>query len=151
LAQVPEALPHLAFEVTEDVFEARSSDMIKASIAELRRLGVAISLDDFGTGYASFRHLRELEFDELKIDGSFVSVLGQDAVAGVIVDGFLSIARGLGVDLVAEGLETEAQAQQLRARGCEVAQGFLFGKAVPPAHAAARLSAQTAPDARSAG
>ncbi len=131
LAEHPSAIPHITLEITEDVFIARSGERIRESIRILRDIGVRISLDDFGTGFASFQHLRQLEFDELKIDTEFVRGLGIDPTANVIVDGFLSIAQGLGVSVVAEGVETEAQREYLLERGCPMAQGFLHSKAQP--------------------
>jgi len=122
---------HLTFEITEDVFIARSGDMIQRTITFFRQSGIRVSLDDFGTGFASFQHLRELEFDELKLDTSFVQGLGVDNAAGVLVENFLSIGKGLGVQVVAEGVETNAQLIQLRQMGCDVAQGHLFGAAMP--------------------
>ena len=127
----PAALPHLTFEVTEDIFIARSGAIIQASIAEFRKIGVRISLDDFGTGFASFQHMRELEFDELKLDTGFVRGLGQDESAEVLVRAFHDIARGLDVDIIAEGVETDVQRNILRDMGCTHAQGFLFSKAIP--------------------
>ncbi len=131
LSEHGEVIPHVTFEITEDVLIARAGDIIRDSIDQLSNRGARISLDDFGTGFASFQHLRQLTFDELKIDTSFVSGLGRDTVSDVIVDGFLSIARGLGVAAVAEGVETEAQAQHLAKLGCQYGQGYLFGRALP--------------------
>ena len=141
LAENAPVVPHITLEITEDVFIARSGARIRESIAELRAIGVRISLDDFGTGFASFQHLRQLDFDEMKIDTEFVRNLGIDLSANVIVDGFLSIAQGLGVSVVAEGVETEAQRQYLLERGCPVGQGFLFAKAVPFSEVRALLAA----------
>lgn len=140
----PDAARHLTFEITEDVFIARASDTIQASISSFRALGVRISLDDFGTGFASFHHLRQLEFDELKIDTSFVSSLGFDSTSEVLVRGFLSIASGLGVTVVAEGVETEDQRRDLINMGCMTAQGYLFSRAVPIEQATDLLSQQQA-------
>ncbi len=131
LAAFPLAAGHITFEITEDVFIARSGEMIKNSIKHFRRAGVRISLDDFGTGFASFQHLRQLEFDELKIDTSFVQGLGVDPAAEVLVGGFLSIASGLGVQVIAEGVETSDQLHRLRQLGGKFAQGYLFGRAMP--------------------
>lgn len=131
IAANPEAASHLTFEITEDVFIGRSADMIQASIAEFRGLGVRISLDDFGTGFASFHHLRQLDFDELKIDASFIHSLGEDPASEVLINGFLSIASGLGVKVIAEGIETEGQRMDLLRMGCEVGQGYLFSSAMP--------------------
>jgi diguanylate cyclase (GGDEF)-like protein len=139
LAAHRHVLHHLIFEITEDVFVARSADIIRDSIARFRLAGLRISLDDFGTGFASFRHLRRLEFDELKIDSSFVRDLASDPAAAVLVEGFLSIARGLGVAVIAEGVETEEQRRRLLAMGCRHAQGYLFGRAMPLDEARMRL------------
>ncbi len=130
LAEYQDIVHHITFEITEDVFITRSGSMILENIATLRRMGARISLDDFGTGFASFQHLRQLPFDELKIDTTFVAGLGEDPTVDVIVDGFLTIARGLEVSVVAEGVETEAQRQFLLDLGCDTAQGFLFSRAV---------------------
>ena len=117
----------LTCEITEDVFIARSNDRIRRSITALRDAGVRISLDDFGTGYGSFRHLQELKVDELKIDTQIVAGIGRERSAEVIIEGFLVIATGLGIEVVAEGIETEAQARFLSELGCNEGQGFLFG------------------------
>lgn len=142
VAAHPNAVKHMTFEITEDVFIARAADMIQASIASFRELGLRISLDDFGTGFASFHHLGQLEFDELKIDTSFVAGLGFDATSDVLVRGFLNIASGLGVSVIAEGVETNAQRQELTNMGCVIAQGYLFSEAVPLTAAMALLSQQ---------
>lgn len=137
------AIPYLTLEITEDVFIARAATAIQTSIAEFRALGLRISLDDFGTGFASFNHLRELDFDELKIDTAFIAGLGQDATTEVLVRGFLAIATGLGVAVVAEGVETEDQRRDLINMGCLTAQGYLFSRAVPLDEAAALLRLQS--------
>lgn len=131
IADHTEAAQYLTFEITEDIFIARAADAMQTSIAAFRELGIRISLDDFGTGFASFHHLQKLDFDELKIDTSFVATLGQDRATDVLVRGFLDIAYGLGVDVVAEGVETDDQRQVLISMGCKIAQGYLFGPAVP--------------------
>ena len=130
LSKLIDQFPHvrhgLTFEITEDVFIARSGDMIKRSIDHFRQSGIRVSLDDFGTGFASFQHLRLLEFDEMKLDTSFVQGLGVDPSAGVLVESFLSIGRGLGVQIIAEGVETEAQLAHLTAHKCDEVQGYLL-------------------------
>ena len=140
LAANRHVLPHLAFEITEQVFTARSADIIRDSIARFRLAGLRISLDDFGTGLASFKHLRQLEFDEFKIDSSIVRDIGTDPAAAVLVEGFLAIARGLGVSVIAEGVETEEQRRRLIAMGCRLAQGYLFGRAMPIEETRIRLT-----------
>ena len=125
--KVPAGL--LTFEVTEDVVLGRAGDFIRNAIQILSEQGVRISLDDFGTGFASFRHLEELHLDELKIDTSFVTKIGKKPTAQVIIEGFLGIAAGLDIEVVAEGVETEEQRDFLLKRGCKVGQGFLFSPA----------------------
>ncbi|WP_368184402.1 EAL domain-containing protein [Aestuariibius sp. HNIBRBA575] len=142
LMRYPSILGHVTFEITEDVFIARASETIQESIGHFRANGVRISLDDFGTGFASFQHLRQLDFDELKIDSSFVAALGTEEAADVLVEGFLSIAQGLGVDAIAEGVETAQQEQQLLGMGCTNVQGFLYGRAMPLAETRILLEAE---------
>lgn len=129
VAQHPNLRGHLMFEVTEDIFIARAGQTIKDSISMLRLAGVRISLDDFGTGFATFQHLQELEFDELKLDTGFVSKLGTDRATDVLVKSFLDMGRGLDVCIVAEGVETKAQLDLLRDMGCETVQGYFFSPA----------------------
>ncbi len=142
LDRYPHLRPHLTFEITEDIFIARSSDMIQRSIASFRAAGVRISLDDFGTGFASFQHLKDLEFDELKLDTGFVHDLGIDPAAHVLVEGLLTIGEGLGVVVVAEGVETAQQERMLRDMGCQIVQGFLYGMAVPFSDTKRRLTTE---------
>ena len=137
--EYPKLRDHLTFEITEDIFINRSADIIQQSIKKFRRAGVRISLDDFGTGFASFQHLRELEFDELKIDTTFVHDLGTDPSAKVLIDGFLTIGEGLGVQVVAEGVERKAQLELLREMGCKCVQGHLYGVAMPFSETQLRL------------
>jgi diguanylate cyclase (GGDEF)-like protein/PAS domain S-box-containing protein len=125
----------LVIEVTEGVFIGRSAPMAGEMIAELKQAGFGISLDDFGTGYASLTHLREIPFDALKIDRSFIQDLfgnsGNDSAA--IVSAVIKLAQGLGKTVVAEGIETDAQAAFLRQHGCSAGQGYLFGRPAPKA------------------
>jgi len=125
----------LVIEVTEGVFVGRSAPMANDLIAELKQAGFGISLDDFGTGYASLTHLREIPFDALKIDRSFIEDLfgetGKDSAA--IVSAIIKLGQGLGKSVVAEGIETQRQADFLRAHGCAVGQGYLFGRPAPKA------------------
>jgi diguanylate cyclase (GGDEF)-like protein len=142
LTAFPRAVRHITFEITEDVFFARAGGMIQDSIARLRLAGIRISLDDFGTGFASFQHLRQLEFDEMKIDTSFVADLGRDPAVEVLVGGFLSIASGLSVAVIAEGVETEEQRAMLLRMGCRFGQGYRFGRAAPFEETRLRLHAE---------
>lgn len=138
----PHLRRHLTFEITEDIFIARSSEIIQRSISGFRKEGVRISLDDFGTGFASFQHLKELEFDELKLDIGFVRDLGIDPATHVLVEGLLTIGQGLGVQVVAEGVETAQQRNILRNMGCCTAQGYYFGMAAAFDEILLRLSAE---------
>ena len=90
-----------------------------------------ISLDDFGVGHSSLGYLRRFPFDELKLDRSFVGALTHDAGAQAIVRAALSLGRGLGLDAVAEGVESLEQLELLDAEGCRLAQGYYFS---PPVH-----------------
>lgn len=129
--QYPDLKHFLTLEITEDVFISRSGDMIQRSIKAFRDEGIRVSLDDFGTGFASFQHLRLLEFDELKLDKDFVAGLGSDPDAAVLVGGIMNIGKGLGIQVVAEGVETTEQLKRLVDLGCDIVQGHLFGPAVP--------------------
>jgi diguanylate cyclase len=100
-------------------------------LKRLRALGVRISMDDFGTGYASLSHLRSFRFDRIKIDQSFIAGMTESAEGGAIVKAILQLAFGLGIAATAEGVETEAQLEQLAAGGCVEAQGYLFSPPRP--------------------
>lgn len=106
-------------------------------VNDLRRCGIRVSLDDFGTGQSSLGRLRDFQFDKLKIDRSFVSSILQDRPSEHIIRAILAMCEGLGMDVVAEGIEEEAQAERLIAFGCAGGQGYMFGK---PADADATLA-----------
>jgi diguanylate cyclase (GGDEF)-like protein/PAS domain S-box-containing protein len=117
----------LILEITESVL-ADNTDTINQRIQRLRETGVKFSLDDFGTGYSSLSMLLQLKLDELKIDRSFVTAIPDNLnackVSGIIID----LARQLGLNVVAEGIETEAQLAFLRSRTCSIFQGYLFAR-----------------------
>jgi EAL domain-containing protein (putative c-di-GMP-specific phosphodiesterase class I) len=128
----------LELEITESVVMDQSDVGIRG-LRRLRDLGVRLVLDDFGTGYSSLAYLKHLPLDTIKIDRSFVA--GLDGPADrAIVQAVLALADGLGIGVVAEGIETETQRAQLLALGCELGQGYLFSPPVP-ADAATRLIA----------
>ena len=95
-------------------------------------MGVHISIDDFGTGFSSLSYLNRLQVDAVKLDRSFVQTIESDSAAQKIVRAMIAVARGLGLDVIAEGVETEAQRLQLVAAGCPVMQGYLFGRPCGP-------------------
>ncbi|GAB3460883.1 EAL domain-containing protein [Kineococcus endophyticus] len=120
----------LHLEITETQFMS-AAPAIQREMAALRDLGVGLSLDDFGTGYSSLAYLRELPFNCLKLDRSYVSGIGRDRGDEALVEAVLAIARALDLHTVAEGVETVEQADFLRDRGCGYAQGFLWFRPVP--------------------
>uniref|UniRef100_UPI003BABBF48 putative bifunctional diguanylate cyclase/phosphodiesterase n=1 Tax=Stappia sp. TaxID=1870903 RepID=UPI003BABBF48 len=127
----PELSNRLTIEITDDALSDRGSAIIRENVKDLARRGMRISMDDFGAGYASFQHLREFDIDELKIDRSFIAGIGVQHTSAVIIEGFLSIATGLGARVVAEGVETEEQRRFLLKRGCHFGQGSLLGPQLP--------------------
>jgi EAL domain-containing protein (putative c-di-GMP-specific phosphodiesterase class I) len=126
-------------EVTETVLLDRSAQQIGRTLGRLHEIGVAISLDDFGTGYASLAHLKRFQVDRLKIDRSFVADIGLDDHRGVIPRTIVSLAHSLGMDVVAEGIENEQQLAILKSYGCDIGQGYLFARPMPPEQAAGYL------------
>jgi EAL domain-containing protein (putative c-di-GMP-specific phosphodiesterase class I) len=122
----------LAIELTETALIDDSS-VAADSLRELRSLGVTILLDDFGTGYSSLSHLGRFPIDALKIDRSFVMHLGVEKDDFGIVRAIAAMADALGLDVVAEGVETAEQAAEALALGCGSAQGYYFARPAPPA------------------
>nr|WP_166181214.1 EAL domain-containing protein [Altererythrobacter segetis] len=117
-------------EVTETVFLGRGAESVHRALALLNAQGVKIALDDFGTGYASLRHLKQFPVDIIKIDRSFVRDMEVDPSDEAIVRAVINLGKSLDIDVVAEGIETDAQAERLVRLGCDLGQGFLFSKAV---------------------
>jgi EAL domain-containing protein (putative c-di-GMP-specific phosphodiesterase class I) len=115
---------------------------VLASLHALRALGVRISMDDFGTGYSSLSYLRSFPFDKIKVDRSFVRDVDANRDAQAIFRSIVSLGKGLGVTITAEGIETEAELSCLRAEGCHEGQGFLFSRARPQAEIMQLLQAQ---------
>ena len=128
----------LRLEVTESVAIADAT-RVRTMLQDLRTLGVRVSLDDFGTGYCSLSYLQQFPVDTLKIDRSFIArIQGQEEGEGEIVRLIVSLARTLGIEVVAEGTETEAQVEYLARLGCGFAQGFYFSRPVEPSQVSLR-------------
>jgi diguanylate cyclase (GGDEF)-like protein len=119
----------LTFEITESALMADPAAALEV-VAQIAALGCQLSLDDFGTGYSSLAYLQQLPIDELKIDRSFVVAMTRDDNAAVIVRSVVSLAKGLGLSVVAEGVESEDAFLSLRALGCDQVQGHWFGPAM---------------------
>jgi EAL domain-containing protein (putative c-di-GMP-specific phosphodiesterase class I) len=130
----------LELELTESVLLG-NGDTAEAAMLRLKALGVRLALDDFGTGYSSLLYLRRYPFDKLKIDRSFVLSIEKAADAAAIVHAVVSLGRGLGMKVTAEGVETADQQLFLRAAGVHFMQGYRFGRAVTAAEITARLKA----------
>lgn len=116
----------LEVEITESLFLNHSPEVMDM-LHQIKALGVRIAMDDFGTGYSSLSYLAKFPFDKIKIDRSFVSQLADDPQIGAIISSIVGLGRSLSVDITAEGVETQDQVALLRAAGCSIVQGFLFG------------------------
>jgi EAL domain-containing protein (putative c-di-GMP-specific phosphodiesterase class I) len=129
----------MRLEVTESMLVERI-DAAAVVLQRLRGLNVRICIDDFGTGYSSLSYLHRLPVDVLKIDRSFVVALAEGGKAEGIVAAIVALARNLGLELIAEGVETEEQASALRRLGVGQAQGYRFSKALPAEECVAMLA-----------
>jgi len=120
----------LKLELTESML-VKNVEGIIATMNTLKEIGIQFSLDDFGTGYSSLQYLQKLPLDQIKIDQSFVRDMTVNAGDNAIVRTIISMAAGLNLDIIAEGVETEDQRQLLHYLGCNHYQGYLFSKPVP--------------------
>ncbi|MCQ4159714.1 EAL domain-containing protein [Roseomonas sp. GC11] len=139
----------LKVEVTETVFLGESAPIVVQTLTRLHAAGIDIALDDFGTGFASLTHLRDFPIQELKIDRSFVDRLEDDPRSARIILSVIEMAHRLGMRVVAEGVERESQHQALLRMGCDIGQGYLYGRPAPAAQAAAFCRGQDGPAAGS--
>jgi len=121
---------NLIIEITEDTL-SDDLDRITLQLSDLQAIGVRIALDDFGTGQASLSHLRAFPFDTVKIDRSFVRDIAEDHQDADLIRAIIRLAHTLGIEVVAEGVETREQHAFLRAEGCDLVQGFLLGRPAP--------------------
>jgi diguanylate cyclase (GGDEF)-like protein/PAS domain S-box-containing protein len=122
----------ICLEVTETAV-LRRPDVARQALEALRTLGVRVALDDFGLGYSSLTHLKALPVDVVKVDRSFVADLVASTEDRAVVEAVLTLARRMGLTVIAEGVETADQDELLREMGCPVVQGYLYGRPVPPA------------------
>lgn len=133
----------LELEVTEQIFLPQESLSCVEGLAELQLRGVTVSLDDFGTGYSSMGRLHGLPVDKVKIDKCFVGGIGRTRDSEMIVRAMIALGRSLGLEVVAEGVETEEQLDFLRTEGCHGAQGFLLARPLPAEDVATLLRRAT--------
>jgi predicted signal transduction protein with EAL and GGDEF domain len=136
----------LELEVTESVL-LDSAELSALTLAALRAAGIRIALDDFGIGYSSLTYLRKYPVDKIKIDRSFVQNLGTDSAADAIVEAMVNLARALGVDVTAEGVETDEQRDALKRIGVDELQGFLMSPSVSRQEISQRLHVEEEPEA----
>lgn len=125
----------VTLEITETMLLVNDAAAVQSVLSDLRRSGMQIALDDFGTGFSSLSHLRDFPIDKVKIDGSFVQKMCNDAQSRHIVQALIGMAKNLSIEVIAEGIETEEQCNLLLSMGCFYGQGFLFS----PAESASRL------------
>ncbi|HLO78581.1 MAG TPA: EAL domain-containing protein [Magnetospirillum sp.] len=130
---------HLELEITESVLMDDTRETA-ANLDMLCDMGIRLSIDDFGTGYSSLGYLQRYPFSTLKIDRSFVTLAPHNRGAGRLVETIIAMAHGLGLEVIAEGVETEEQADFLRQRRCDQVQGYLFGRPQPLAQTAGVLA-----------
>ena len=135
------SLSRLIVEITESALIDDISGATKI-VADLKALGCKLALDDFGTGYSSLSHFQALPFDELKVDRSFVNSMIERRESRKIVSAVVGLGQSLGLVTVAEGIETQEQAEMMLRLGCDIGQGYFFGRPMPAEHLAASVFAR---------
>jgi EAL domain-containing protein (putative c-di-GMP-specific phosphodiesterase class I) len=134
----------LELEITETTLIG-NTDAAELAMVRLKALGVQLVLDDFGTGYSSLLHLRRYPFDKLKVDRSFIIAIERAADTAAIVNAIVTLGRGLGIKVTAEGVETAGQRLFLRAAGVHSMQGYHIGRPCPAEYIAAKLGSPPPP------
>jgi len=129
-AALGDAASHMDLEMVESI-AVEDMESTRTKLDQLRALGVQVAIDDFGTGYSSLAYLARLPLHALKIDRSFVTAMLGDRAAGTIVQAIVNLAHSLGLEVIAEGVETDEQAQALTVMGCDTLQGYLTGRPMP--------------------
>ena len=135
----------ITLEITESAL-MEDTDAATTALEQLKALGVHLAIDDFGTGYSSLNYLQRMPIDILKIDRSFVNRIDQGGDELAFARAIVELARSLSLRTIAEGIELESQAECLDQLGCDLGQGFLYAKAVPPEELTVMLAAP--PEAR---
>ena len=130
LAGLPPLGGRIGIEITESVL-IEDQQRVKDCLLDLRRHGIAVSIDDFGTGFSSLSYLKTFSIDYLKIDASFIRGIAHDANDHALTEAIIVMAHKLGFRTIAEGVETEVQAEILEKMGCDCAQGYLFSRPLP--------------------
>lgn len=128
----------LILEITESAIVERTGAMLD-TLNALKALGVKLAIDDFGTGYSSLAYLRAFPFDYLKIDRQFVTNVHEESGSGVIVSSMITLAHALNLVVIAEGAEQAEEVAHLRRLGCDLAQGYYFGRPMSAGEIEARL------------
>jgi EAL domain-containing protein (putative c-di-GMP-specific phosphodiesterase class I) len=146
LATTGLAPERLCLEITEQLLLEHSEANL-ASIDELRNMGIAIAIDDFGVGYSSLGYIRRFHPSKIKIDCSLIRHVASSQDDAALVHAAISMAHGLRIEVVAEGVEHEDQRAFLQAEGCDMAQGFLYATPLPAAAFHAWISAWRGPQA----
>jgi EAL domain-containing protein (putative c-di-GMP-specific phosphodiesterase class I) len=129
----------LMLELTESVLLPHD-DRVRADLAELKASGIRLAIDDFGTGYSSLSYLKGLPIDVIKIDKSFVDGIDTSELQQALAESIIRMARTLGLEVIAEGIENTAQRDKLVRLGCRYGQGYLLAKPMPPEKAAELVS-----------
>ena len=121
---------HMELEITESM-AMEDAELVLRVLADIKQLGFSVAIDDFGTGFSSLSQLRQLQVDRLKIDRAFVQEAQSSTAGSTIAQMVINLGRGLGLTVIAEGIETEEQRQYLIGLGCHEGQGWLFARPMP--------------------